>query len=122
MKKLLLNIDDMDKTHDEFWELLYEIKKSEKEEFLTRFEKIIIHTREHFAFEEALMREKGYYGLQEHLDEHATLLAEMEYFYEKSKLLLPFGYSYIYDYADEKFKRHIMNIDSQLAMFLKQGT
>jgi len=109
----------MDKTHEEFWELLQEIKRSDKTEFLSMFEKIIAHTREHFAYEEAVMREKEYYGLQEHLDEHATLLAEMEYFYEKTKVLLPFGYSYIYDYADEKFKRHILNIDAQLAMFLK---
>lgn len=101
-------------------ELLQEIRRSEETEFLTMFEKIIKHTKEHFAFEESLMQEYLYYGLQEHLDEHAKLLGEMEYFYEKSKQLLPFGYSYIYDYAEEKFNRHINNIDAQLAMFLKE--
>lgn len=119
MIELFLDIDEMDKTHEEFWDLLQEIKQSEKEEFMSIFKKIIEHTREHFALEEELMRKEEYYGLQEHLNEHAALLSEMEYFYEKAKVLRSFGYSYIYDYADEKFKRHVMNIDSQLAMFLK---
>lgn len=101
-------------------DLLQEIKQSEETEFLSLFEKLIKHTKEHFAFEESIMREKSYYALQEHLDEHANLLGEMEYFYEKSKKLLPFGYSYIYDYAEEKFNRHIINIDAQLVMFLKE--
>lgn len=32
-----------------------------------------------------------------------------------------FGRSYINDYTYEKFKRHVTNIDSQLAMFIKQN-
>lgn len=120
MKGIYLNTDAMDKTHEEFMDLLQEIKQSEETEFLSLFEKLIKHTKEHFAFEESIMREKSYYALQEHLDEHANLLGEMEYFYEKSKKLLPFGYSYIYDYAEEKFNRHIINIDAQLVMFLKE--
>lgn len=121
MKNLSFNIDTMNKTHEKFMDLLQEIRRSEKTEFLPMFEEIIEHTKEHFAFEEALMREKNYYGLQEHLDEHANLLAEMEYFYERSNKLLSFGYSYIYGYAEEKFARHITNIDSQLSMFLKEN-
>jgi hemerythrin len=84
------------------------------------FEEMIEHTKEHFAYEENLMNELNFYAKGEHFDEHANLLGEMQYFYEKAKKIPAFGKSYINDYAYDKFKRHIINIDSQLAMFLKE--
>jgi hemerythrin-like metal-binding protein len=111
----------MDEKHDEFLNLLAKIKISQNSEFIPLFEEMIEHTKEHFAFEEEIMNKHNFYGIQEHLDEHANLLGEMEYFYNKAKKLPPFGKSYINDYAYDKFKRHIINIDSQLAMFLKDN-
>jgi len=116
---LHLNIDIMDKKHDEFLDILSKIKTCQNSEFMSLFEEMMKHTKEHFSFEEELMNEHNFYGRLEHLDEHANLLGEMEYFYNKAKKLPPFGKSYINDYAYDKFKRHIINIDSQLAMFLK---
>jgi len=116
---LNLNIDVMDKTHREFLEILSKIQSSTGSEFVSLFEDMINHTKEHFAFEEDMMIKYNFYARQEHLDEHENLLGEMNYFYEKSKKSPIFGKSYINDYAYEKFKRHIINIDSQLAMFLK---
>jgi hemerythrin-like metal-binding protein len=118
-EQLSLGIDTMDEKHDDFLEILFYMKKAPKGDFLTLFKELIIQTKEHFAFEEYLMREYKFYGLQEHLQEHQVLLGEMEYFYERSKKIAAFGESYIHDYAYEKFKRHVINIDSQLAMFLK---
>jgi len=120
MEDIRLDIKDMDEKHDEFIALLRKIQTAPKEEFLLLFKQMIAHTKEHFAFEEALMRKKSYYGMQEHLNEHEILLDEMEYFFTKSQRMLPFGYSYINDYAYDKFRRHIINIDSQFAMFLKE--
>lgn len=119
-EELSLGIDAMDEKHDDFLEILSFIKVSPKGDFLTLFKEMIIQTKEHFAFEERLMRENNFYGLEEHLQEHHTLLGEMEHFYEKSKKMPIFGQSYINEYAYEKFKRHVTNIDSQLAMFLKE--
>ena len=62
----------------------------------------------------------NFYGKQEHMDEHINLLNEMQYFYQKAQKIPLFGKSYINDYAYEKFKRHIINIDIRLAMFLKE--
>ena len=117
---LHVNIPAMDKKHDEFLELLSQIQSCPKEEFMSLFQEMIEHTKEHFAYEEDLMNKYAFYAKQEHFDEHKTLLGEMEYFYEKAKKLPMFGKSYINDYAYDKFKRHIINIDSQLAMFFKE--
>ena len=119
-ENLQLNIPDMDKMHDEFLDLLSKIQSCSDAEFLQLFEEMITHTKEHFSFEEAIMTEYDFYGKQEHLDEHTNLLNEMIYFYEKARKFPVFGKSYINDYAYDKFKRHIINIDSQLAMFLKE--
>lgn len=116
---LQLNLEPMDKNHNEYLELLASIKSCSDDEFMSLFALMIEHTKEHFKFEEDLMDKYGFASKQEHLDEHANMLGEMEYFYEKSKKMKAFGKSYINDYAYEKFKRHILNIDSQLAMFLK---
>ncbi len=114
-----LGIDALDKNHAEFLDILTQTQSASALEFLLAFEAMILHTREHFASEEALMHQHDFYGKEEHFEEHRNLLGEMEYFYEKAKKLPAFGHSYINDYAFDKFKRHVINIDSQLAMFLK---
>jgi hemerythrin-like metal-binding protein len=44
------------------------------------FEELIRHTREHFAFEEALFAEHGYPELEEHQQEHVRLIEQIEEF------------------------------------------
>lgn len=117
---LSLGIPELDETHDEFIALLDTAKRAEGPKLLAAFGALIHHTEAHFAMEESLMRERGFYGMQEHLDEHGNLLGEMRYFYAKAHKAAAFGRAYIHDYAFEKFRRHIINIDSQFAMFLKQ--
>ena len=116
---LSLGVGEMDRTHDDFLVLLDAAKTAKGAQFLDGFSRLIEHTESHFAMEEELMRSRCFYAMQEHLYEHENLLNEMRYFYEKAKKLPAFGRSYIDDYAFEKFRRHIINIDSQLAMFLK---
>ena len=121
-ENLTLGVAAMDDVHAEFQTLLERAKTADAQHFLEAFAALIEHTEAHFAMEDELMRSHGFYGMQEHIDEHETLLNEMRYFYEKAKKLPPFGRSYINDYAFEKFRRHVINIDSQLAAFLKSGT
>jgi len=118
--ELTLNIEAMDTRHDEFLVLLDEIKSAKDSEFLELFSNMIAHTKEHFAFEEEIMNKHNFYDKAEHFGEHENLLNEMHYFYEKAKKMKMFGRSYINDYAYEKFKRHVTNVDSQLAMFIKE--
>ncbi|WP_345984579.1 hemerythrin domain-containing protein [Sulfurimonas sp. HSL-1656] len=119
MEELTLGIEVMDQTHADFLQQLTLVKAASGSDFVEGFSALVEHTEAHFAMEEEMMRSLGFYGLQEHLDEHETLLSEMRYFLQKARKLPPFGRSYIDDYAYEKFRRHIINIDSQLAMFLK---
>jgi hemerythrin len=116
---LALGIDAMDETHTDFVQQLEKTKALSGTAFVEGFEALIAHTEAHFAMEEALMRTHDFYAMQEHLDEHETLLGEMRYFYDKARRVPAFGRAYIDDYAFEKFRRHVINIDSQLAMFLK---
>lgn len=117
-EELTLGVAEMDETHAEFLTLLERVKRSRGSDFLSGFEALIAHTETHFSGEEEMMRAHRYYGLREHENEHETLLNEMRYFFDKAKKLPPLGRSYIDDYAFEKFRRHVINIDSQLAMFL----
>ncbi len=122
-KELKLNIEFMDTLHNEFEELLETMKKtSDNVEFMKLFAVMIEHTKKHFKAEEDSMNAHNFYDKREHFDEHANLLGEMQYFYEKAQKMPMFGKSYINEYAYDKFKRHIINIDSQLAMFLKERT
>lgn len=116
-----LDIKVMDTMHHEFLALLTEIKECKGNDFLALFENMIEHTKDHFSIEEEIMQIHDFYDKQEHLDEHVVLLQEMQYFYDKSKQIPSFGKAYINQYAYEKFRRHIVNIDSQLAMFIKQN-
>lgn len=117
-----LDIKVMDTMHHEFLALLQEIKACKNSDFLSLFENMIEHTKDHFRIEEEIMQIHDFYDKKEHFDEHIVLLEEMQYFYEKSKKLPSFGRSYINQYAYEKFRRHVTNIDSQLAMFIKQNS
>jgi hemerythrin-like metal-binding protein len=117
---LHLGIDSMDKKHDEFLALLSQIQSSSADKFMSLFEEMIQHTKEHFSYEESIMNEHNFYAKGEHFEEHSNLLGEMQYFYDKAMKNPAFGKSYINNYAYEKFHRHIINIDSQLAMFLKE--
>lgn len=85
------------------------------------FSQMIEHTKSHFKTEEEIMKKYDFYDKDEHFNEHNNLLSEMIYFYEKARKMPLFGKSYINEYAYDKFKRHILNIDSQLAMFIKEN-
>lgn len=116
---LTLNISVMDTMHSEFLTLLASVKECKSDEFVSLFKTMLEHTKDHFKVEEEIMGKHDFYDKQEHIQEHETIISEMEYFYEKAKKIPAFGKSYVNQYAYDKFKRHILNIDSQLAMYLK---
>lgn len=119
---LTLDLPVMDHNHAEFFDLYHTLAAAPKTELVARFKELMDHTRDHFAEEEKMMEETGFASLQEHRDEHEKLLGEMGFFYAKvEKGLFPFAMSYIREYLPEKLRNHILNIDSQLAMHLKNA-
>ena len=107
----------IDDRHEEFWHLL-ELLKNEKndEVFVIIFARMIEHTKEHFDAEEADMLTIDSSNLHEHQSEHKKALEEMDYFYTKAtRGLMPFARNYVNDRAENWFRQHLLNMDSDLA-------
>jgi len=116
-----VGLDVIDERHEEFWELLGKLK-AEKDDaaFTALFEAIMAHTVEHFAAEEADMERIASTNLHEHKSEHKKALEEMEYFYQKAKSgRVFFARNYVSDRAENWFRTHLLNMDSDLARELK---
>lgn len=108
----------MDHYHEEFDALLAAFNIND---FARSFERLINQTVEHFTHEEALMKEHHFQGYSEHKEEHQKILNELAYFYEMTQNgRMVFAKNYIQHGIRERFDLHIGNIDSQLALFLKQ--
>ena len=119
-RNLCLQLPVMDARHEEFFTLYQKLAAASGPGLQTLFKEAVEHTREHFAEEERIMEETGFPSAGEHREEHLKLLGEMEFFCKKvEKGLFPFAMAYIREYLPEKFRNHILNIDSQLAMHLK---
>ena len=73
--------------------------------------------------EEKLMDRSKYPRVREHRNEHNKVLAELEFFIDKSSSV--FGMNILKSYYVEKlpywFHYHILNMDSDLAGFLKNS-
>lgn len=120
---LKVGISTIDIRHIEFWELYSALKKSTNETFVDAFERMIEHTKNHFAEEEADMRQIVYANLREHEQEHAKALEEMNYFYEKARShKTVFARAYVNDRLENWFRQHLLNMDSDLARAINAST
>ncbi|MDA7746784.1 hemerythrin family protein [Psychromonas sp.] len=82
----LIGIDAVDKQHQFLFELIDKtLKCKEKTELQLALIKLYKYTREHFNDEEALMRDCGYAGYEEHVKQHNILISELNH---KSKIAL----------------------------------
>lgn len=107
----------LDEHHTEFYTLLDSFNPNA---FEASFMRLLEHTRTHFAHEESLMKEHRFQGYFEHHEEHVKILSEMEYFLTLAQNgRYVFAKNYIAHGIQERFENHIRNIDSQLALFLK---
>ena len=114
-KGLLLGDESMDTTHGEYLALQQTLLNGETD-FLSGFEALVAHTKEHFAQEERWMEEGSFSGRSEHKEEHRKILGEMEGFLNKARNgRLPFARAFVREYLPEKIAHHIRNIDSELA-------
>jgi len=117
---LRVGVTSIDSRHEEFWSLFEKLKASNDAEFLAVFEKLVAHTKEHFAEEEADMESREYPNKYEHQQEHQKALDEMGYFMDKAKSgKLFFAKAYANDRLMDWFGQHLLNMDSDLARVLK---
>ena len=117
-----LNFDDMDETHKEFIDIYNSLKNNDAISYKNVMLKLFEHTKVHFCAEEENMNQYNYPRKKEHIDEHAKVLAEMEYFIQKADTKM--GQMLLKSYYKEKlpdwFNLHLLSMDSDLASFLKK--
>jgi len=106
----------MDAIHEEFIGLLGQAIGSTGEDLERAFEALMLHTRDHFAYEEAQMESVALASRREHCDEHRRILAEMEFFY--SKILSgrrSFARAYLQEQLPHWLRQHTATMDADLA-------
>lgn len=117
-----VGLNSIDKRHEEFWELFLSLKGADDNSFICIFEKMLAHTAQHFAEEEADMDCIKYPNNHEHKAEHKKALDEMGYFMDKAKSgKLFFAKAYVADRLGDWFRIHLLNMDSDLARVLKNS-
>jgi len=121
-KKHLLHYDEMDHLHQEFIEIYNSLENNTADAYKNVLVKLFDQTKRHFCSEELLMDRYNYPRKKEHKDEHNKVLAEMEYFLNKSDSKM--GQMLIKSYYKEKlpswFDLHLISMDSDLSGFLKK--
>ena len=116
---LRMGFEEMDSAHEEFLELLAELQKMEGGINTGLFREWITKTKQHFADEEKLMMKHLYSERETHTGDHEQLIDEMESFYTMITTMPPMAHSFIESYAYDKFRRHTMFYDLDLAKFLR---
>ena len=108
---------EMDAVHEELVQLLERAAECRDAGSLGRqLDRIIEHTRDHFANEEEWMSQIAFPMITEHRAEHRQLLGEMEMMRRRLRpLTLPLVLSYVRERLPEWLSLHLMRMDSLLA-------
>ena len=118
---LRMNIEEMDSAHEAFLQTLETLQKKVGEGIdATLFREWIDQTKEHFAGEEKLMMKHLYPERETHTGDHEQLVDEMESFFAMVTTMPPMARSFIESYAYDKFRRHTMFYDLDLAKFMRK--
>lgn len=76
---LAVGIDDIDREHHETVDRMNALANATDDETFTRqFLEFADHLREHFANEQKLMEDNGYFAQTPHMDEHRRILAMID--------------------------------------------
>jgi hemerythrin len=120
--------EDMNTVHAEEVELLNTIEKlldedAPLEQINIVVEELFIHTREHFANEEKLMKEVGFPAFQMHQNEHNRVLTEfqlvlMDWRNKKDNAILT---EYFTEVVPAWLHQHISSMDTVTAQFIKMS-
>ena len=119
--KHILGNEQMDILHKEFVDIYNSLENNEVESYKNVMAKLLEQSKRHFCQEEEMMEQFDYPRKRDHIDEHQKVLAEMEYFINKSNTKI--GQMMLKSYFNEKllswFDLHLISMDSDLSSFLK---
>jgi len=116
---LQLGVDTMDSAHQAFVLLLQQLQTTKGDINVALFTQLIEESKTHFLEEERLMMKHLYPQREQHTEDHKQLIDEMESFLRMLTTMPPMVRSYIDSYAYDKFRRHTMFYDLDMAKFLR---
>lgn len=115
---LSVGVDFMDHDHEEFLALVNACVAASDADLPALFDRLYEHTVAHFAREEALMEQTGFFAIDCHKGEHGRVLAEMRRFRAHvDKGNLAFARAYVGDQVPQWFILHRNTMDSATAAF-----
>jgi len=117
---LRLGVEEMDGDHEAYVRLLKELQQKEGVD-TALFTQMIEETKSHFLQEEKLMMKHLYPERETHTEDHIQLIDEMVSFLKMASTMPPMARSFIDSYAYDKFRRHTMFYDNDLAKFLRSA-
>jgi len=118
-----LGVEEMDGTHREFGALMEALARAGDEDFPFLFQKLVEHTRLHFAEEGRLMRLSKFPALAEHEGEHFRVLGDLMQFNRNVRRgRLPLARAYARSGLPEWFEIHLATMDRALAAHLLRAS
>lgn len=116
-----LGVDEMDRTHREFVDLVNRINAAGDADFAVLFGELLDHCRQHFGNEGRLMRISRFPALGEHEGEHHRVygdLVQMHRAVQRGRLML--ARAYARKGLVEWFDLHLATMDSALAAHIRR--
>lgn len=110
----------MDATHREFVALVNAATQAGKADFADIFQRLLVHTEQHFNAEQQAMEASGFPALHEHRAEHARVLRDMRALVSKvAQGQTVFARAYVKNQLPGWFELHLQTMDAALALHLK---
>ena len=110
----------MDHLHEEFDELLQQLRACAPENAAHTLGDLISHTRAHFGQEDKWMRDHSFPNGQCHMDEHAQVLASLEQVHERLCADDHRALPRLVQALEDWFPGHVQHLDSALAQWIVQ--
>mgnify|MGYP000871709148 CR=1 FL=1 len=118
----LLGFGPMDRTHEDFYRVAFDLLRSTEASMLEAIDAFEAHAIEHFGQEEQWMRETAFPGGECHFDEHAAVLASVREVREAAQVGR-IGPAVVHALAEHLFRwfpGHADYMDSALATWMSQ--
>lgn len=118
-----VNIAELDLQHERLFRTVAELEsaleKGGADTLINEIlEKVVEHTIDHFATEEALMEEHGFPGLAAHCNEHSMLSQKLTQFNLSHMAGRPDVPAALLDFLQTWLREHIVKSDKQYGEFL----
>jgi hemerythrin len=118
-----VNVAELDLQHQRLFhtvaELEHALSKGSSDAIINEIlKKVVSHSIEHFATEEALMQEHGFPGLAAHCHEHNLLSQELTQFNLSNMAGRPGIPAALLDFLQTWLREHILKSDKQYSDFL----